>query len=495
MFSIPSATPAARCSSPRPLAWALALALVASSLPAATITVNTDSDDDIDDAQCSLREAITAANLDFAYHGCGAGSGIDYVLFALPAGSTILGSVFGLPTIIGSLVLAGPGAGALTIDGAGLQPLFLVDSPAGGIAFQVQDLTLANGNAFSLAFSRGGAVTLRDGDAGVFRRVVFRDNYSELGGGALLLTGAVGVPAIATVEDCYFESNEAGIAGGGAILIDKSTLDVSRSTFAFNETDAEPAAGEAWGGGGVSARDSTLTIRTSTFSGNSTFGSGGAILVFSKEPELPDSFTLTDSTIWDNVGDGDGDDLGNVGGVALAAVPGHLFTAVLQNNLIARNVDGGATVLPDIYASGVGLTTNGFNLIGKNPSMTTWFPTGAPNANGDYVGTLASPVTASLTQLDYYGGLYTPIHLPQPTPGNLAIDRGNCFVDGYDQRGFGNPATHLRAVDNPLFPNAPGGDACDIGAAEAGAVEFLDLPFADGFEDGTTGHWSSTIAN
>ena len=50
-------------------------------------------------------------------------------------------------------------------------------------------------------------------------------------------------------------------------------------------------------------------------------------------------------------------------------------------------------------------------------------------------------------------------------------------------------------MDDPLFPNGPSSDGCDIGAAEAGAGEFLDLPFADGFEDGTTGRWTSSIEN
>lgn len=479
---------------PSPLGWALALALAAGPIPAATIVVNSDSDADIDDANCSLREAIIAANVDIAYHGCAAGSGADQVTFALGPSATIVGSVSGLPTITGSLTLVGPGADQLTIDGADLQPLFLVDSPAGGVGFQAQDLTLANGNAFTFAMNRGGAVTVREGDLAVFRRVVFRDHYSELAGGAILLLGESGAPALVTIEDCLFEGNEGEIFGGGAIFAHRSVLDVKRSTFTANQTDSEPAGGQGRGGGAILARDGSLVVRSSTFSGNTTRGSGGALLVLSEDATIPDSFTLDDSTVVGNVGDSDGDDVGNVGGIAIAAFPGHSFAVEMQNNLVAGNTDSGASIFPDVLVSGTGITSNGFNLIGKNPGMTSWFPTGLPNVNFDYVGTVAAPLTAALTPLADWGGP-TPVHLPLLTPGNLAVDRGDCAVDAADQRGFVNAATGLRPYDDPLAPNGAGSDGCDIGAAEAGATAASDLPFADGFESGTTGNWSSSVGN
>ena len=471
-----------------------ALALVAGSLPAATITVNSVSDQDLEDAFCTLREAIIAANVDFAYHGCGGGSGADTIEFQLAPGATIVGSVVGLPTITTSLTLAGPGAGQLTIDGADLQPLFLVDSPSGGAVFQAHDLTLAHGNAFTLAFNRGGAATFRPGEVGVFRRVDFRDNYSELGGGAIFALGEEGSPALVTIEDCLFESNEGGAIGGGAIFAQQTVLDIRRSTFADNQTDAEPGSGQALGGGAILARDSTLSVRASTISGNSTRGSSGGILVASVDGEAPDTFLLSDSTVFGNVGDSDGDDSGNVGGIAISAFPGDEVTVEMQNNLVLGNVDSGATVLPDLFIFGAGITSHGFNLVGRNPTIETWFPAGQPNVNLDYVGTNAQPLSAQISPLADWGGP-TPVHLPLALPGNLALDRGNCLSDGWDQRGYGNPTTGLRTVDDPLFPNGPGSDGCDIGAAEAGAGELLDLPFADGFEDGTTGRWTSSIEN
>jgi hypothetical protein len=471
-------------------AVALAAAFAPPAAPAATISVDRVDTDDVNDAFCSLAEAIVAANLDTPYHGCTGGSGVDVVEFDLPPGSTILGGSVALPTVTSSLVVAGPGAGELTIDGADLQPLFLVDSGSGGAALEITDVTLTGGNAFTFAFNRGGAATVAAGDVGVFRRVVFRDNFSELAGGALLLLGETGAPANGTVEDCHFDANEGGLVGGGAITAARSILAVSRSTFTLNSTLAEPASGQARGGGALLAIDSTTTVRTSTFVSNATRGSGGGILVASAESAIPDLFVMTDSTVIGNLGDTDGDDVGNIGGLAMSALPGDPFAVELQNNLIAGNQDAGATHLPDVFIGGAGITSLGFNLIATNPSMAAWFPTGNPNANGDYVGTLAAPLLPAMSPVGPFGGP-TPVSLPLAGPGSLVIDRGKCAFPGADQRGYVDAATGSRPVDDPFNPTPAGGDHCDIGAAESGAVPPPDLPFLDGFEDGTTSRWSS----
>ena len=57
--------------------WGLLLAYGASPAQAATITVNSLADTTADDGQCTLREAITAANTDNASGECAAGSGWD----------------------------------------------------------------------------------------------------------------------------------------------------------------------------------------------------------------------------------------------------------------------------------------------------------------------------------------------------------------------------------------------------------------------------------
>src|SRR6266571_5278712 len=57
---------------------------------ATTITVNTTADELISDGNCSLREAIQAANTDTAVDACPAGSGADTIV--VPAGTYTLSS-------------------------------------------------------------------------------------------------------------------------------------------------------------------------------------------------------------------------------------------------------------------------------------------------------------------------------------------------------------------------------------------------------------------
>src|SRR5215216_4131422 len=89
-------------SAPYRFLTALALvAMVLAALPAmpayaAGITVNTSTDENINNANCSLREAIIAANNDMVHNGCSAGSGADVITLA--SGSTYLLSLAGTGT-------------------------------------------------------------------------------------------------------------------------------------------------------------------------------------------------------------------------------------------------------------------------------------------------------------------------------------------------------------------------------------------------------------
>jgi len=88
-----------------------------------TIIVNTAVDEDNIGPACSLREAITAANINAAYGGCNAGAaGLDTIEFALGSGTptiTITGN--GLPAIFEPVVINGNTGGAqrIVLNGAG----------------------------------------------------------------------------------------------------------------------------------------------------------------------------------------------------------------------------------------------------------------------------------------------------------------------------------------------------------------------------------------
>jgi CSLREA domain-containing protein len=72
------------------LVWGLVLAYASSPAWAAEITVNTTADELNADGDCSLREAIAAANTDAAVDACAKGSGADTI--NVPSGTYPLSS-------------------------------------------------------------------------------------------------------------------------------------------------------------------------------------------------------------------------------------------------------------------------------------------------------------------------------------------------------------------------------------------------------------------
>ena len=89
--------------------------IIATLAYAGTITVTTTADTDTADGECSLREAIIAANGDVAYNGCAPGSGDDIIDMTALSGTITLGGH--LPIITRTLQFNGPATNTLTIDG------------------------------------------------------------------------------------------------------------------------------------------------------------------------------------------------------------------------------------------------------------------------------------------------------------------------------------------------------------------------------------------
>jgi predicted outer membrane repeat protein len=165
----------------------------------------------------SLRAAITAAN---------ANPGPDAITF----GPDVTGSITlasSLPQVTDDLVITGPGASSLAIDGDGHRILAV----KAGATLRVAGLTF------------------RDGDAG------------SGDGGAILNHGSL------VGEGLAFTGNRAAL--GGAIAGD-GTLDIEGSTFAGNTASAA--------GGAISA-DGAVTLVNSTFAGNVAHSLGGALLL------------------------------------------------------------------------------------------------------------------------------------------------------------------------------------------------------------------------
>jgi CSLREA domain-containing protein len=236
------------------LALALTLTIVIVSLQpvkAATITVNTTTDGFNDDENCSLREAIQAANTNAAVDACPAGSssGTDTITFAA--------ATDGIPIVLaglaaenanvsgdldvldgGDLVIQGNGTDNTIIDGDGIDRVFHI-CPGGSCDSRV---------TLSGVTIRNGTVTLS-------------------GGGGLRNEGG------ATILDASAILTSIAINGGG--IANFATLNIQNGTHI-----GEPGAGNwAFGGngGGIYNYAGTTTIDASSVISNTAFNNGGGI--------------------------------------------------------------------------------------------------------------------------------------------------------------------------------------------------------------------------
>jgi CSLREA domain-containing protein len=112
-----------------------------------TIVVNGTDDMVAEDGQCTLHEAITAANTDTASGAiggeCVAGSGDDTIDLTGISGTIHL--ISPLPDIISNIIFNGPGASSLTVrrDTGGNCRVFTV---GGGVNATISGLTMSNGS-------------------------------------------------------------------------------------------------------------------------------------------------------------------------------------------------------------------------------------------------------------------------------------------------------------------------------------------------------------
>lgn len=145
--------------------------LVGTSARAATIPVTSTADSLTVDGNCTLREAVRAANLDAAVDACPAGSGADTI--ALPAGTytiTIKGAgenaaLAGDLDVLGTLTIEGTNQDSTTIDGNRIDHVLDVQA---GASLTVRDVTIRGagpndkGGGRGIYASEAAALTVED---------------------------------------------------------------------------------------------------------------------------------------------------------------------------------------------------------------------------------------------------------------------------------------------------------------------------------------------
>lgn len=257
--------------SPKPiflrlLPWLLLVSLIATgaaearasaAAPMATIMVTTNSDELNSDGDCSLREALRAANTNTAVDACPAGSGTDVI--SIPAGTyvlTLAGSnedagLTGDLDINSSLRIAGAGPGETVLDGNASDRVFHITGP---YAVKIASMTIRNG---FISGAYGGAGIFNGGGNLQVSNVVFSENHSFYTGGGLDNIGT------ASLQDVTFANNTATFGGGA---YNGLGMDIVGAVFYGNTSTTT-------GGGLDNGGDATLT--NVTFSDNVSPEGGG----------------------------------------------------------------------------------------------------------------------------------------------------------------------------------------------------------------------------
>ncbi|MFN7953980.1 MAG: choice-of-anchor Q domain-containing protein [bacterium] len=336
---------------------------------------------------CTLREAIQAANGNVAVDACAAGSvGADTIVLA--AGTYTLSipgagedaSATGDLDVTESLTIRGASAASTTISASGLGDRIL--QIASSALVEISDLTLSGARltgGTNQSVSAGGI--WNDGDLTLTRarvvdnRATGGNGNSSAGGGSAtaggILSSSTGSLTLDTVEvsqnvaaggnggtgccsmscSCMF-GQPAGTGTGGGILsqgllsIRNSTIQDNAATSGQDGYFGVGAPGSA--GGGVASYGATATILDTLFARNSTTGGrgvtggaarGGALYVGGG------TVSLTQSLVAENTATGNTSNLGGNGGAgggAGAFVAGGATLAVTNSTFAKNLATGGA---------------------------------------------------------------------------------------------------------------------------------------------------------
>jgi CSLREA domain-containing protein len=488
----------------RLLLLALAAALVApSGALAVQIEVDTPADELNADGDCSLREAVEAANDDAPVDDCDGGFGPDVI--DLPADHYELSvgaagedaNQQGDLDVIESLTIAGaasagecPRTGTSCIDADGLDRAIDVRDGTAPVGLVLRDVTLAGGEVpggsggalssqepdASVALERAAAIESAaasgagiagDGDLSLIHSYVGGNEATGSGGGIAQVGGAL------TLNGAVIEDNEA-VGGGGVDTSGAASIFVSLTTFTGNSAgtgnggavrvagaggtviDSSALSDNAARTGGGLASSSPVTVASSTFDANRATGTcgggtgeGGGLYLSSG---ASGGHSLTNSTISGNAAGCRGGGLrlfANAGATALTHVTFAGNTSLTGGGSIDNEADVGGTSPVTSRGSLISGGAPG-NCAGDGPRTTGGFniESGGGCGMAAGAGDLAG-VDPLLGPLRFNGGP-TRTHLPFTISLALNHVKGGCPPPGTDQRGFARPVAA----------------SCDTGAVE-----------------------------
>jgi len=469
------------------------LAAYPHSLKSFTVTKTADTNDGACNADCSLREAVAAANASVGTDSIGFSTGVAGVI------TLTLGQI----NIEENLVINGPGAGLLEISGGNASRIFAFNT---GNAFTIRNLALRHGNASgsggaissnccstelriedsvitgNISSNHGGGIYQDQGDVYIIRSDI-SNNYAGNDGGGInqYQHGSSDYLVIVdslisnnearndgggfstdgddigsrTIFNSVFTNNVAGDDGGGMFIY--SDDDDAYYTYITDTTISNNTAGDD--GGGIffyADDDGYLVINNSTISGNSAEDNGGGISFYSDDGAMD----INNSTISGNYANDNGGGIFvdeasrgvhirnstivfNEAGRRGGGIYNDRENMYVFNSIIAENT---ADYGDDVYNYYSGDFVLHYSLIGDTSDFSY-------DDHGGSIFDVASGVSPNLTS----AGGPTKVHLLEP--GSLALNSGEPGFTGFefDQRGRGS----MRVAGGQL---------------DMGAVEMQDPP-------------------
>lgn len=485
---------------------------------ATNYTISTFADDAVPNGNCTLREALRAADTNSALDACAAGGAADNI--SLPTGTYLFS---------GGETLTGGGSLAIqsqtlnpfdvTIDLAGAGRFLRL---AGGGSYTLGGLEIANGIAPALE-GVGGAVRAE----GVFLHIFnfrFVTNQAAGAGGALNYSSFVGGPALSVHNGAFLSNSVTGVpanlAVGGAAAVavdngaDADLRDVSFISNSVVDINAIGARGGALslqasgtGSVGVCVRCHFQSNSAQSTAGSGTFYSeGGAVHLASYTGARVE---FADCSLTGNSATGPA---AATKVAALAGFAGPAGTVVLERLFVDFNNGASDALTRDVMLQGQGAAS----FTGFSNSQVTFGSGGGVVAQAD---TGAQMLLGHLTIADYpaIGASLTDI-------GGTGVAMHNSIVslNGTNLTTSGKIGLSSNYTGNtPGFFNEPGGDyhlgagsvAIDSGNNGASTVQLADLDhhgrivnavtdrgsyefdglFADDFEVHDAGSWSGVV--
>jgi len=419
--------------------------------------VNDTADGSCDVIDCSLREAVIAANLSPGDDTITLPSGL-YLLSLVGQGEDLAAT--GDLDITDNITLIGAGSAQTTIDGNHIGRVLHVMP---GVVANLSGITVANGLLSPTPESPDelGAGLFNEGITTINESSFVGNLNPGFWGGAIENRANDPFEAQLTITNSHFSGN---CAESGAVIDSNGSLTVIDSVFTGNVPVSTPEVQCSAGDGVFHLQGGTASIEGSTISDN--IGAVGAMTVYGAVVSIVNTTIMNNQGItgtWSNMGTGGIENqnhgvititnstiANNTGFTVSGGISGsNVGNILLQNTIVALNTASAGSSdcsdnvwLPEV--EGGGITSLGNNLIGSTAGC------GIILQGTDLIGDPEFGPVENISTQD--GGAFLPL-----LSSSQAIDAGDnvsCAAD--DQRDQARPEDG----------NEDGIATCDIGAIE-----------------------------